>query len=148
VAERAELLISSSDDELVELERREWCKKVDAELQDMRSAREHSMALAMLLDNLPADDPAVRERVTRLTGLAHLGDDARARLRGWLSGTPQQSSDEAELDVGPVFPHRAPWFASTATAGSPTSASWFSAQAQPSGFVRCSHEPQPSRAQR
>lgn len=104
VAERAKLLISSSDEELVEIERREWCEKIDAELQDVRSAREHSMALAMLLDNLPADDPAVRERVTRLTGLAHLGDDARARLRGWLSGTPRQSSNEAELDVGPVFP--------------------------------------------
>jgi len=104
VARRARLFATASGDALFELERSQWCAKIDAELEVAHSPDEQRVALAMLIDDLPADDPAVRERVTRLTGLAHLDDDTRARLQAWLSGTPLQSPDEAEPDAGPVFP--------------------------------------------
>jgi hypothetical protein len=82
IAERAGFLATGADEALLDDERREWCKIIDDWLQaGSRVGTAGGTIIAGLIDEAPASNEAINDRLTKLAGLEYLGEEARAKAR-------------------------------------------------------------------
>jgi hypothetical protein len=82
IAQHAEFLATADEEAFLEYARREWCKQIDAWLQ-AGPPKDSNLddAIARLLDETPALDAAINERLATLAELEGLGEEARRKAR-------------------------------------------------------------------